>query len=281
MKTEDIADIAGGLAAYDSRLVLKTGCTLRELACRAAGVEEAMIRGVSGDVRVGVTPISWGQGIIRGFSEALKSIAAHLGFDAFVTRAPDVAGMAEAFERKADVLLMSDDERYVAMGVRSRRVVDNGDATGKGFVVGLDLLAGGLRDHRVLVIGCGPVGLGAARRLIRLGAVVSVYDINRDRSRELAREIKTSLDAEVRIEKELESALLRRRRIIDASPAGSLIHARHITADTFISAPGMPLALTAAARKKIAGRLLHDPLRIGTAVMIVEAGGRGGMVNGQ
>lgn len=271
LKTGDIADIKDELAEFDSRLVSKTGCTLRGLARRAAGVEESTARNTSGDVRVGVTPISWGGGIIGGFSQTLKSIAVHMGFDAFVTRASDVAGLAEAFERKADVLLMADDERFVAMGVQSRRVVDNGDATGKGFAEGLDRMAGGLNGRSVFVIGCGPVGLGAVKRLVRLGAMASVYDIDRDRCEDLRREIKRSLDADVRIEKDPEAALLRRRCIIDASPAGDLIHERHISPDVFISAPGMPLALSAAAREKISNRLLHDPLRIGTAVMLVEA----------
>ncbi len=275
--TEDIADIAGGLDEYESRLVAGTGCTLLGLACRAVGVDESKLREIAGDVRAGVTPISWGGGIIPGFSEALKSIAAFMGFDAFVTSAPDVAGLAEAFEKEADILLMADDERFVALNRSTGRVIDNGDAAGRGFAEGLNCMAGGLKGRPVLVIGCGPVGLGATRWLIHLGAKTAVYDIVPDRRRELAREIKGAAGAEVRVVTELEPALVRFECIIDASPAADLIHERHITPDTRIAAPGMPLSLSPGALEKISDRLLHDPLQIGTAVMLAAAAaGEGG-----
>ncbi len=276
LKTEDIADIAGNLADYESWLVSRTGCTLQRLASRAAGVSESMLRDFSGGVRVGVTPVSWGEGFIPGFADAIKSIAAHLGFDAFVTSASDVAGVAEAFEKGVDVLVMADDERFVAMDLSARRVTDNGDATGWGFAEGLDLMAGGLKGRPVLVIGCGPVGLGAVSRLVHLGAEAHVYDIDPDRCHDLVRKIKKDTRAWIGTVTDPESALIRFECIIDASPAVDLIHERHITRDTFISAPGMPLSLSPAAVEKISNRLLHDPLRIGTAVMLAEAGAAAG-----
>jgi pyrrolysine biosynthesis protein PylD len=46
-----------------------------------------------------------------------------------------------------------------------------------------------------------------------------------------------------------------------------LIDAEHVRSDTFVSAPGIPLGLTAAAAEKLSNRLLHDLLEIGVATM--------------
>jgi pyrrolysine biosynthesis protein PylD len=80
-----------------------------------------------------------------------------------------------------------------------------------------------------------------------------------------------AMDVEIRIEIELNSALIRYRCIIDASPAAAFIDERHIAIDTYISAPGMPSGLSPEALNKISDRILHDPLQIGVATMIMEA----------
>ena len=212
-----------------------------------------------------------GQGVIGGFADTVQQITAHLGFNAFVTRHTDVAGLAEAFKKKSDLIILSDDDRFVAINVKSRRLVDNADATGKGYVTGLNLMTGGLKGKNVLVIGCGPVGRSAAVNLVHLGSEISVYDINPERCQGVAREIRDLLDAKIRIEKELNTALLRHRCIIDASPGADIIDENHIARDTYISAPGMPSGLSTNARAKISDRFLHDPLQIGVATMVVEA----------
>jgi pyrrolysine biosynthesis protein PylD len=271
LKTLDIAKISAELDRYDTELLVKTGCNLRGIACRSADVEEKNARDLISSVKVGVIPMTCGQGVIRGFADTVQQIVAHIGFNAFVTRHTDVAGLAEAFEKKSDLIILSDDDRFVAINVKSRRVVDNADATGKGYVTGLNLMTGGLKGKNVLVIGCGPVGRSAAIDLIRLGVAVSVYDTHRARCDHLAREIMDAMDVEIRIETELNSALIRHRCIIDASPAAHFIDERHIAIDTYISAPGMPSGLSPEALNKISDRILHDPLQIGVATMIMEA----------
>jgi pyrrolysine biosynthesis protein PylD len=271
LKTLDIAKISAELDQYDKELLVKTGCNLRGIACRSTGVEEKTAQDLIASVKVGVIPMTCGQGVIRGFADTVQQITAHIGFNAFVTRHTDVAGLAEAFEKKSDLIMLSDDDCFVAINVKSRRVVDNADATGKGYVTGLNLMTGGLKGKNVLVIGCGPVGRSAAIGLIRLGVAVSVYDTHRARCDQLAREIRDLMGAEIRIEIELNSALIRYRFVIDASPAADIIDERHITRDTYISAPGMPSGLSMNALATISDRFLHDPLQIGVATMIVEA----------
>ena len=271
LKTLDIAKISAELDQYDKELLIKTGCNLRGIAFHSAGVEEKTAQDLIASAKVGVIPMTCGQGAIEGFAETVQQITSHIGFNAFVTRHTDVAGLSEAFEKKSDLIILSDDYRFVAINIKSRRVVDNTHATGKGYAAGLNLMTGGVKDKRVLVIGCGPVGWSAAVDLVRLGSELSVYDIKPERCQGFARELRDLLDANISIEKELNTALLRHRCIIDASPGADMIDENHIARDTYISAPGIPSGLSANARAKISDRFLHDPLQIGVATMIVEA----------
>jgi pyrrolysine biosynthesis protein PylD len=189
----------------------------------------------------------------------------HIGFNAFVTGAADVAGIAEAVEKGAQVVMMADDHRFVALNLKHGRVVDNAETTGKGFAAGLDLMAGGLKGRKVLVIGCGPVGQSAALAAVNRGAVVSVFDIDRQCSRRLAKKLG------VTVEQSLEKTLRRHQLVVEATNAANVIDETAITPGTYIAAPGMPLGLTPAAVQKISHRLLHDPLQTGTAVMVVDA----------
>ena len=52
---------------------------------------------------------------------------------------------------------MADDNRFIAFNLRNKVVVDNGDATGKGYVSALFGMAKGLKESNVLVLGYGPV----------------------------------------------------------------------------------------------------------------------------
>lgn len=271
LTTDDILKIADGLDAYDEELVSKTGCTLKGIACRAGGIQESDFGKSSGDLLVGIIPLTSGQGIIGGFCDTVASIVAHIGCSAFVVQVADVAGLAEAYEKKADIIMLADDDRFVAIHTRSRQVIDNSEATGKGFAAGLSLMVGGLEKKEVLVIGCGPVGCAAARALVKLGSRVSIYDINVSRGDDLTNRIKKSLDTEIHIVKELDHALTQHRFIVDATPVADIIKINHITPDSYISAPGVPLGLNEAARSKVSDRLLHDPLQIGVATMTVGA----------
>ncbi|UCH93798.1 MAG: 3-methylornithyl-N6-L-lysine dehydrogenase PylD [Candidatus Aminicenantes bacterium] len=271
LKTEDIKDIASQLDQYDMELFQKTGCTLRGIACHAFGIPEETFQSIAGSVEVGVITFQSGQGIIEGFSKTIKQIIKHIGFRAFITKNTDVSGIAEAVERNAEVLMMADDRRFVALNVKSYRMSDNATATAKGFVAGLDLMAGGLESQKVLVIGCGPVGKGAAMAVLQREADVSVFDINSQQSNKLAREIYKAMKKRIKIETDLNMALQRYHLLVDATNAPEIIDAKYIRPYTHVAAPGIPLGLTPEAVEKISPRLLHDPLQIGVAVMAVEA----------
>ena len=271
LTTNDIRHIGAQLKDYDKELIKKTGFSLKGIACRAAGVQESDFEKISGDLLVGITPLTLGQGIIGGFCDTVASIVAYIGCSTFVAKVADVAGLAEAYEKKADIIMLADDDRFIAVDTPSRQVIDNSEATGKGFAAGLGLMAGGLEKKEVLVIGCGPVGCAAAQALVKLGSRISIYDINRSRSDDLAYRIKQLFDTEIHIVIELDHALMNHQFVIDATPAADIIRPHHVTSDTYISAPGVPLGLNEAAGSMIADRLLHDPLQIGVATMVVCA----------
>ncbi len=158
----DIDGIASELDEYDRILLSKTGQTLLGIACSAVGIDKAEAVSKMKGCRVGIVSTTCGGGIIGNFAETLRAIADHLGFDGFVADAHDVAGLAKVYERKSEIILLADDNRFIAINTRTRRVIDNGEATGRGFAAGLCHMAGGFEDRAVFVIGCGPVGRSAA-----------------------------------------------------------------------------------------------------------------------
>jgi len=271
LRSRDIAGIREHLGRYDAELKAKTGCSLKNLACRAAGLDPSAFVRRAGAASIGVVPLTAGEGIIAGFCEAVAGIAGYLGCRSFVTRGSDAAGLAEAVENKAHVLMLADDNCFAAIDLGSRQVIHNAGATGRGFAQAMELLAGGVRNRAVLIIGCGPVGRAAALWLGRRAARLWLYDIAPRRCRDLAAALASRLpDAKVHIIRRLGAALRDCRLIVDASPAEGIIKAEHITPSTRISAPGVPAGVTDRARARLADRLVHDPLQIGVATMIAE-----------
>lgn len=265
LQERDISGLAPGLSSYDQDLQERTGLTLRQIACRAVGVDEEEIVSMIQTPTVGVIPVTAGEGVISGFAQSVRDIVTHLGFRAFVPMQADVAGFAEAVEGGADVVFMGDDIRFVAVNLPIPRVVDNGEATGRGYGAALEGLAGGMKGRPVLVIGAGHVGSAAAGILREMGARIVVFDRETHRAERLAREVEGA------VERDLERALETNTILVDASPALNIIDGKHITSITVVAAPGVPLGLTDEARVRIGNRLIHDPLQIGVATMMIAA----------
>lgn len=267
LKQDDVVKIATTLEEYNAELVRMTGCSLREIATHAVG------KGVSEDnvpkPKVSVVPMTCGQGIIEGFVESVASIISYLGFNAVITKSRDAGGVAEAMQNGSEILFMADDDCFVAVNVKTGKVSDNGEATGKGYVAGLVHMCHGVVGKKVLVIGGGPVGIGAALALKRFGAEVSIYDIDLLASQRLL-EVLTKQGYTGNIETDLDAALGSHSILVDACPAGEFITMRYLSEATMIAAPGIPLGVQAAGLAQISKRLLHDPLQIGVATMIFD-----------
>ena len=264
LKTDDIVDIVPKLDVFDTRLRSQTGQSLKGLAGLAAGTGPNAWLARLSETTVGVIPFSCGQGIITHFSQTLAGIIRHLGGSVFVASASDVTAIADACCRRADILFMADEDRFVALDLHWRHIVDNAEMTGRGFALGLSLMAGGLTGKSVLVIGCGKVGTGAADYLLEQSARLAVYDVDRSAADALIRRT----GGRIALEPDLEAALSCGDLILDASPGAGIIRAAHINRKTMVAAPGMPCGVTAAAGEKLGRRLLHDPLRIGVAGML-------------
>ena len=259
----DVAGLMRDLAAFEAGLDEVAGLDLRGLALRTA-TDDAVCVQLHG-ARIATVPVSSGQGFIPGFGECVTAILGHLGCEAWVTAQPDVRGLQEAVGAGADVVFMADDFRFVALNLAKARCVDDDPATADGYVTALDAAARGLLDRRVLLLGLGPVGRAAARRLVSRGAKVAVVELD-DEQFAAARE--TGL----RIERtDLAEGLSRCDLVFDATPAADLIDAGDLLPGTIAAVPGLPSAFTAAAREELGARHIHEPLAVGVAVMAARA----------
>jgi pyrrolysine biosynthesis protein PylD len=218
-----------------------------------------------------VVPLTWGKGRIPGFAAAVSAVLNWVGLAASTTRNANLAGIEEAVREKCELVFLSDDDDFLAWRLDRRRTVHNAVATGKGFAAGLDLMAGGIRGRRALVLGCGPVGASAALELNQRGARVAVYDKMPERCRRLKADMTRTGAGDLLLAENIEASLREVNCILDATPAADLIDADSVGPDMLVSAPGMPLGLTDAAVEKLGRRLLHDPLQIGVATMAVQA----------
>jgi len=263
---EDMMEVTQKLPAYDVELVRKTGLSLKEIARRSVEVSEEEARAAIGSHTVAVVSITSGQGAIENFAEAVKGILIHIGANAFITRDSDVAGLAEGVEKRADIVFLADDNRFIALNFPLRKAIDNVGATAKGYVSALEAMAGDLNQREVLVIGgAGRVGWNAVLSLEKKGARVAVFDPNQDRVESLVK------GHEITVERNLEEALSRYTVFFDASPVANIIQSKHIKPETLIAAPGMPLGLNEEAYSLVKERLIHDILEIGVATMLVQA----------
>jgi pyrrolysine biosynthesis protein PylD len=268
---DDIDHIARRLDEYDAQLKRVTNASLRQIACKASGVREAAIVDLQDRIRIAAVPISSGHGVIDGFCNAVAAIVSFLGFETFVTEETDVTGIALAIDNGADILLLADDDRFVAIVPEKKIVVDNCRATAAGFVTGLELMKRGFDGESVLVLGCGPLGVAAGKTLIDLGANVALCDMRRERALAAFNVIIRHAPDRVFIEGDFHTAIDGYEMVFDASNRGGFIEAHHLTGRTLVAAPGMPCALTSQAMVEHGDRVLHDSLEIGTATMAVQA----------
>lgn len=268
LKSNDIESISTRLKEYNHDLQRIAGRGLLGIACHCCKMDEASLRGRATGYSIHVVPVTAGLGIIGDFSETVCAILRFLGFSAEVATQSDVAGLSEAFEKGADAIFMADDHRFVALDLHTRTVIDNSRATGRVYSAALDLMARGVRDKDVLVLGCGPVGEAATRSLLTLGARVGLHDCSPMAAWSLIK--KSNERANLVIEENLKKALGKYRYIVDATPASELIPDDLLADGTCISAPGVPLGVSEKGRLLLENRLVHDKLELGVAAMAVS-----------
>jgi pyrrolysine biosynthesis protein PylD len=259
----DVTMLTEQLTTVEERLREATGMGLRDLALRAVTEEDRCVQ-LHG-TRAAAVPVSSGQGVIPGFSACVVATLLHLGCDAWMTAQPDVSGIQAAVAAGAEVLFLADDNRFIALNVTKGCSVDDDPATADGYVAALEAAAGGLKDREVLVLGLGPVGRAAVRRLTARGATVAVAEPDGERV-EAAQAVGLTFEPV-----SLADGLARCDLFFDASPAEGLIDAGDLRPGAIAAVPGMPSAFTEAAREFLGARHMHEPLALGIAVMAARA----------
>ena len=246
----DVTALTAELAAVEDRLREATGLGLRDLALRTVTNDDRCVQ-LHG-ARAAAVPMSSGEGVIPGFSACVVATLQHLGCDAWMTTQPDVRGIQAAVAAGAQVVFLADDHRFIALNVAKGCSTDDDPATADGYVTALEAAAGGLEGREVLVLGLGPVGRAAARRLEARGAVVFVAEPDEERV-EAARAVGLTFSVVP-----LADGVARCDLVFDASPAADLIDVVDLRPGTMAAVPGMPSAF-------------HEPLAIGVAVMAARA----------
>ncbi|ADL11907.1 3-methylornithyl-N6-L-lysine dehydrogenase PylD [Acetohalobium arabaticum] len=258
--TDQISHIPETIDEYNQELKDKTGCGLVGLANHALGTEYETA--FLAQKRAAVVPVTVGEGIIQGFSKSVAAILEYMGFEILVTNSSDVKGIKEAYQKKADILLMADDDEFIALNLEENKYVDNNWATARAYVNALELMVGGLKDRTVVVQGLGPIGREAVRALIEKEARIKVYDVDEQKMIKLTEEVES-----VEAVKNPEQELKHNKLILEATPVDNTIQEDYIDQKTYISAPGVPLGVCKTAISSIEDRLIHDPLQLGVSLM--------------
>jgi len=270
--TEDIDGLGVLLPEYDASLRRLTGTGLAGIAAHAqsAGQGTEVYEQALKGHQVGIVPVSYGEGVILGFAEALQDIVTFLGASAFITRQTNILGIGEAVERGATMLLLSDDDDFMVLNLDDHRTCHNSPATGQGFAAALSLMAGGLEGREVLVVGAGPVGAAAAAWINDRGGYPLMYD----QSSEVARRQAAALSG-ARIAEQLEPALAQCDLVIEATPAAGVLRQDWLRPEHRIAALGVPLGVETGgmqnSRAMVCRHIVHDRLEIGVATMLFSA----------
>ena len=142
-------------------------------------------------------------------------------------------------------------------------VVENSDATARGFVAALEGAAGGIRDKKVLVLGGGRVGRSALSFLKCRGADGVVFDTDPEVAKARAAEgwkVIRTMDE-----------IKNYQYIVDCTPEGNWITPKMLHPEVIFASPGVPLSLTSEAEEKHHDRIIHDLLQLGVITMLVMA----------
>ena len=261
---DDLKQGPTDLKAYDPRLKAVTGLGLLELALKTTDMtlEQYRLRAATLSW-VAVIPITTGQGIISGFSEKVADVGCFLGLPCKISKGQDVAGLGEAVANGSEIIVLADDNSFLALNLISRRVVDNAPATGKVFAVALAAAAGGVAGRTVAILGLGPVGQAAAVWLHSQGARLIVHDRDQKKQADfLARR------AGVKGADNVGEVLNQTNLILDATNSPHIMKVRELKS-LILAAPGIPLGIDEPSSDRV--RLIHDPLQLGVAAMLVQA----------
>lgn len=264
LTSEILARGPSDLGTYDQQLRAVTGSGLLDLAMKTTELTVDQFEERASALRcVSIIPMTVGQGIIPGFAKRIAKIGRHLGLTCEVTEAQDVAGLGEALAGNSEVLMCADDDAFLALHLVSKRVIDNGRATGEIYAAALVETCPMDKGQALGVLGVGPVGLAATAWLESGGYQVIVHDQNRQRQADLL-----AAYPNVRGAGSISEMLAQTHCILDATNAADIIKVNQLEHRLILAAPGVPLGVDDPNSPMIS--LIHDPLELGVTAMFVQ-----------
>ena len=249
---EDLININRQLQEADSAVRRVTGLDIK-------GVCEAFYGTSPCDEKIGIVPITSGNGIIGNFSASLHAITQYFGFESFVTCMPDVSGYYEAVRKGAEIILMADDNTFLAHNFKNGKIANNQLCTGTIYA---EIASRYLKadTQEVLVVGLGKVGFPGAAHFVHKGFKVYGYDADKVALEKAASNLGiTPFDL---------STPRKFSMIFEATPCANTIPESLLSKNCVISTPGIPCAIPNDLRKKYNVELVMEPLGIGTASML-------------
>lgn len=249
---EDLESLSAKFEESESTIERVTGSKLTDICKDIYGKDLGL-------EKVGIIPITAGNGVISNFSSSLLFIVQRLGLEGFITQHTDVAGYYEAISEGADILLMADDHLFIAHNLKDGKVVTNHEATG----IIYSEIASRFKDadsSEILVIGLGRVGYAGAKHLAQKGFNVYACDPNRSFLEKAAHEIG--------IKEYCKEDRKKFSMVFEATPNANTISEGMIAERCLVSTPGIPCGLPEEVGKKFRVDLVMEPLFIGVASML-------------
>nr|4Q39_A Chain A, PYLD, pyrrolysine synthase [Methanosarcina barkeri str. Fusaro]4Q39_B Chain B, PYLD, pyrrolysine synthase [Methanosarcina barkeri str. Fusaro]4Q3A_A Chain A, PYLD, pyrrolysine synthase [Methanosarcina barkeri str. Fusaro]4Q3A_B Chain B, PYLD, pyrrolysine synthase [Methanosarcina barkeri str. Fusaro]4Q3A_C Chain C, PYLD, pyrrolysine synthase [Methanosarcina barkeri str. Fusaro]4Q3A_D Chain D, PYLD, pyrrolysine synthase [Methanosarcina barkeri str. Fusaro]4Q3B_A Chain A, PYLD, pyrro len=249
---DDLININMQLQKADSAVQEVTGLDIK-------GICKALYGTFSSSEKVGIVPVTSGNGIIGNFSASLHAITQYFGFDSFVTDMPDVSGYYEAVQNGAEIILMADDRTFLAHNLKNGKMANNQPCTG---IIYAEIASRYLKadSKDVLVVGLGKVGFPGAEHLVQKDFRVYGYDAD-----ETLLERATSNLGII----PFDPANPKKFSIIfEATPCANTIPEAVLSENCVLSTPGIPCAISEELRDKYEVQLIAEPLGIGTASML-------------
>lgn len=249
---EDLENLSMQLEENDEIARRVTGLDIR-------GICEALYGTKPGSEKVGIIPITAGNGVIGNFTSSLLYIVEYFGFEGFISEHPDVTGYYEAVSQGADIIMMADDHIFTAHNLRNEKIVGNHVATG---VIYADIASRfqEASSKDILVIGLGRVGYAGACHLVDKGFNVYACDPNKEF-------LQKAVD-ELGIKPYCSDDRKKFSMVFEATPNADTISEGMIEERCLVSTPGIPCGLPPEVGKKYRVDLVMEPLVIGVASML-------------
>lgn len=252
---EDLENINRQLREADSAVRRVTGLDIKGICKDFYGTTPCC-------EKVGIVPVTSGNGIIGSFSESLHAITEYFGFDSFVTDMPDVSGYYEAVRNGAQIVLMADDNTFLAHNLKNGRIANNQPCTG---IIYAEIASRYLKadSKDVLAVGLGKVGFPGAAHFVHKGFRVYGYDADRA----LLEKTVSNLGI-IPFDPDNSDNSKKFSIIFEATPCANTIPESVISENCVISTPGIPCAISKELQKKYGVELIMEPLGVGTASML-------------